>query len=525
MRFFDGLRLPDVPGTPLLADAAGPWFREIVGVVFGSRDPASNLRFIREFFSLVGKGNSKTTYGAALMMVALLMNVRPRAEHLLVGPTQAISDLAFSQAAGMVELDPALRKRFQVREHVKEITDRTNGAKLKIKTFDLDILTGPRPVAVLVDELHLLGRHAATAKVLRQLRGGLEKSTEGFLVFITTQSDQPPSGAFRDELNMARAIRDGRFAGRMLPILYEFPEVIAHDEHRWQDPALWSMVMPNLGRSLHLDSLIADWDSERSKGPHAIQVWASQHLNIEIGLGLRTDRWRGSEFWERRGDPSLTLEEILDRCEVVVVGIDGGGLDDLFGLSVLGRERDTKDWLLWSHAWCHRSVLELRKSIAALLTGFEADGDLTIIDDELGDIEAIAAIVEQIKARNLLGAVAVDPAGLGEFVDAMAMIDVTQENKLLIGVGQGYRMMNAIKTAERRLANGTLRHGGSRLMAWCVGNLKIEPTATAIRATKQNAGDAKIDPAMAMFDAVDIMSTNPEALGPSVYEGRDMLVI
>ena len=30
-------------------------------------------------------------------------------------------------------------------------------------------------------------------------------------------------------------------------------------------------------------------------------------------------------------------------------------------------------------------------------------------------------------------------------------------------------------------------------MDWCVGNVKIEPAATAIRATA-NAGDTKIDP-------------------------------
>jgi hypothetical protein len=33
----------------------------------------------------------------------------------------------------------------------------------------------------------------------------------------------------------------------------------------------------------------------------------------------------------------------------------------------------------------------------------------------------------------------------------------------------------------------------------------------AARATKQNAGDAKIDPAMALFDAVTVMIHNPEA--------------
>lgn len=125
-------------------------------------------------------------------------------------------------------------------------------------------------------------------------------------------------------------------------------------------------------------------------------------------------------------------------------------------------------------------------------------------------------IISDIKARGLLASVAVDPAGLGEMIEALAEIEVTQEAGNLVGAPQGYAMMNAIKTAERKLANGTLRHAPSALMDWCVSNLKIEPTATAIRATKQNAGDAKIDPVMALFDAVTVMSRNPEA--PTVFD-------
>jgi phage terminase large subunit-like protein len=79
----------------------------------------------------------------------------------------------------------------------------------------------------------------------------------------------------------------------------------------------------------------------------------------------------------------------------------------------------------------------------------------------------------------------------------------------LIGAKQGVAMMNAIKGTERKLTNGTLWHGKSALMDWCVGNVKIEPLATGIRATKQNAGDAKIDGAMALFDAAMVMSDRP----------------
>lgn len=519
--FFDRIRLPDVLDTPLLRDACGDWFRDIVRALFGSRDPATNIRYVREIFALVGKGNSKTTYSAALMVVALLMNVRKRVEFHFLAPVQKTAEQAYDSAKGMIEADPQLNARFHCRDHKKEIFDRVNKAKLAVKTFDLKTMTGPKPAGVMVDEIHLLAKSAHTAKVLRQIRGGLEKNTDGFLIFITTQSDDVPVGAFESELKAARAIRDGKRKGRMLPVLYEFPEDIAKDPSKWKDPRNWPMVMPNLGRSLQIDSLIADLEAEIEKGIEAERLWYSQHLSIQIGVGLGVDRWAGAEFWSRAADKSLTFDEILKRSEAVVFGIDGGGLDDLFGFVMMGRCRETKRWLMWSHAWCHVGVLARRKSIAALLQGFKAAGELTIVDDELEDTSEIVDIIAKVKDRGLLAAVAVDPMGLEEFVGALKEIEVTEENGLLIGLAQGGGLMSAIKATERAVVRGQLKTCPSGLMDWAVGNLKIESLATTIRATKQNAGDAKIDPALAMFDAAAVMVKNPEPKGGSVYDNED----
>jgi phage terminase large subunit-like protein len=526
MAFFDELRLPDVPGTPRLGEACGPWFRDIVRAAFGSWDHANKVRYIRDILALAPKGSSKTSYGAGLALTLMLMNKRPRAEGVFIGPTQSISDRAFDQAVGMINLSPALKDKFHAKEHLKTIVDNDNGSEMRVKTFDLNILTGGILIFALLDELHLLGRNVHTTKVLRQIRGGLDKTPEGLFLITTTQSDEAPAGAFRDELHMARKIRDGQYRGKlhrpMLPVLYEFPDDVARNPAKWEDPVNWHMVMPNLGRSVHLPTLVPDWETEKAKGVHAIAVWASQHLNIEIGIGQKTDAWPGAEYWAQAEDETLTLEEVLRRSEIVTVGIDGGGLDDLFGFAVVGRERETRQWLSWSKAWCHGSVLDRRQTIAARLTDFSTAGDLTIVDHASDDIEEMTGIIADIAERGLLGCVAVDPAGLGEFVEAMAEIDVTVENKLLVGAPQGYGMMNAIKTAERKLENGTLVHGRSGLMDWCVGNVKIEPTATAIRATKQNAGDAKIDPWAALMNAVWMMSRNPEARSNSGWNTDDL---
>ena len=527
--FFDQLRLPDVPGNPPLSEAAGDWARDIVAALFGSYDPDREVRHIEEIFALVPKKNSKTTYFAAVMLVALLMNRRPRAEFLFVAPTQAIADLAYSQADGMIELDAELSKRFKRREHLKTIEDLTNGAKLRIKTFDLQILTGPRPAGVFLDELHLLGRNAATPKILRQLRGGRQSFPEGFLVIATTQSDDRPVGAFHEELMAARGIRDGTRRGVMLPVLYEFPQAIARDQDKWSDPANWPMVLPNLGRSLRLDSLIQDFASESAKGDAAVRLWASQHLNIEIGLGLQSDRWAGADHWEARGDPELTLETLLERSEVVVVGIDGGGLDDLLGLAVLGRDKETRGWLLWSKAFASPAVLERRKSIASTLQGFARDGDLVIVDQLPADLDEVADIVAHVDGSGLLAGVAVDQVGIDGIVDALRERGIANEEgkpQRVVGVSQGWKLSGAIKSAERRLADGTLTHAGQGLMAWAVSNARVEPRGNAVMITKQSSGTAKIDPLIALLNAAALLSLNPEPVSSrSVYEDKELLVL
>src|SRR5215468_9640950 len=472
IKIFNKLRLPDVPGTPALAEAGGEWFREIVGALHGSVKPNTHERMIREVFLLAPKKSSKTSYGAALMETTLLMNDRPRAEFLLIAPTVSLAHIAFSQALGMVERDPEgfLQKRMHIQEHLRKITDRRTKATLEIKAFDTSVLTGVKPTGVLLDELHEIAKAPAAERLIGQLRGGLLPNPEGFLMFITTQSDEPPRGAFRSELAVARAIRDGRSQGAMLPILYEFPEDIANDRANppaWQDPQNWWMVTPNRDRSVSIPRLEEDWEKAKMKGQGEVVRWASQHLNIEIGLALRSDRWVGADYWGQAADKTLTLDELLARSEVVVMGIDGGGLDDLLGVAVLGRTEKTRQWLLWSKAWAHTSVLERRKGEVSVLRDFEQAGELVIYEEFGQDIADIAELAQQIDEKGLLHAVALDPYGVGAIVDALDEVGITGGDRI-VGISQGWKLTGAIKTAERKLADRSLRHSGHALMSWAV---------------------------------------------------------
>ena len=266
VRVFNRLRLPDVIGTPTLADATGDWFRDIVAALFGSYDPVTNTRAIQEVFLLVPKKNGKSTNAAAVMVTALIVNRRPNAEFLLIAPTKEIADISFRQAEGMIKGDPELAKLFQSQRHIRMITHRTSGAYLKVKAADTDAITGVLSTGILVDETHVFAAKPRAADVFVEVRGALAARPDGFMFQISTQSKSPPAGVFRSELAVARRVRDGALSLPLLPVLYELPASASVDDG-WRKPEYFGIVNPNMGRSVNVDFLTRELTKAEEAGP------------------------------------------------------------------------------------------------------------------------------------------------------------------------------------------------------------------------------------------------------------------
>ena len=511
LEVFKGLRIVDAPGSPTIESACAPWVLAFAGAVFGSYNSETGERLIREFMLCIPKKNSKSTIAAAIMLTALVRNWRMSAEFIILAPTKEIADNAFVPAKDMVNTDEELKDLLHVQPHLRLITHRETGATLKVVAADSDVVGGKKAVGVLIDEAWLFGKNPKAADMIREATGGLLSRPEGFVIWLTTQSNEPPAGVFRSKLNYARGVRDGRINdNRFLPIIYEFSKEMI-DSGAARKPENFHLVNPNMGFSVDRPTLERLFMQAEIDGEAELRGFLAKHLNIEIGLALMSDAWVGAEFWEPQAATWLNLEQILERCEVIDVGGDGGGLDDLLGLAVIGREAGTRRWFHWAHAWAHPSVLKRRKSEAPRLKDLEAIGDLTIVKRIGDDVEEFAAIVKRINETGLLDKVGLDPAGIGSVLDALA--DAGVEEDKIVGISQGWKLTGAIKTTERKLAEGTLLHCGQPLMAWSCGNAKGVPSANAFLITKQASGTAKIDPLMATFNAVSLISLNPEGRG------------
>ena len=108
----------------------------------------------------------------------------------------------------MIRAEPELHKFFHIQDNFKRITNTRTDSFLQIKTCDLDVMTGAKPLGTLIDETHLFSTHSNAADIFIEIRGALASRNDGFLIQISTQSKAPPQGVFRSELQRAR--RKGR---------------------------------------------------------------------------------------------------------------------------------------------------------------------------------------------------------------------------------------------------------------------------------------------------------------------------
>jgi len=205
------------------------------------------------------------------------------------------------------------------------------------------------------------------------------------------------------------------------------------------------------------------------------------------------------------------LDSLLARSEVVTIGIDGGGLDDLLGFAVIGREKLTRHWLVWCCGWCNPDVLKLREDIASALQDFEAEKSLSIVPVPQ-DHDELRGLVEKVLLSGLLpdkNGIGLDPNNAAGVIEALKAAGVPDE--MIRRLLQGTALAPAMYGLERKLSDGTLSHAGQLLMAWVLGNAKVEVHGNHTMVTKQISGRAKIDPLIALFQAAILMSWNPEA--------------
>lgn len=509
IKYAAALHIPDGLHNQRFGDIWRSWQMQLLADIYATYNPITGERWLKEFLVLVPKKNGKSTFAAALALCFLLLNERDYNEGAIIAPTKKIAKNSFKPMCAMIDKDKYLKKRFKVKPTTKEIYDYATKTEFSIVAADTSSVSGSLNGFVIYDELWKLTENSDIQNILIEGNGGLKAKPEAFALYITTMSDKPPTIAFSEYLKIARLPKEEQYKMRFYSMLFEPKNRdIPIDEIT---PDLIKEVNPNLGLTVFYDDLLTDFHKAKNKGGDAFLAFLSKHLNIEIKPQDKKESWAGVEFWQRQSK-EFNYSDILNECETVIIAIDGGGLDDLIGISVQGRVNNSNRWLVHNTAICTKSALH-KNDTYEIYQKFIKKGELKAYETLEECFSYLADIVSFFNDNKKLCWIGFDPNGAVVIQDyLMAHCNIIQEQ--IIGVFQGALLQQSIKTIEQMLAIDLMNVNQSDLMNWQVANIKMNGRYFFEKLNKAN----KIDSCVAMAIGGVLINANP----PAMREGEDL---
>ena len=244
-RVFLSMRISDLPGNPTVREAwgEGSWIEMAYRILAGSFDPETGERAIDTMIIMAPKKSAKSCVAALAQLTLMLITKRPGSNFPILAPTLEVANLSFRMSADAVTLSPEVDAIVKSQDHLKRLTNLRTNSTLRVIPASPKSATGMRSHVTLVDEIHTLAASSADAdRTWAQIVGAGAADPGAATVIITTMSERPPTGIWRELLNRARDVRDGkREEPNLLPILFEpWPDADLEDREVWAWPPMGS---------------------------------------------------------------------------------------------------------------------------------------------------------------------------------------------------------------------------------------------------------------------------------------------
>ena len=523
------------------------WHTFVVGSLFGWVTSSGRLRF-RSAWLETGKGQAKSPLMAGIGLYMMGWCGIQRAQIFALGNDKATASVLFRDATAMCRADIPDQDEGDSLEARGEVVIRGEGDNAwKIEHPETGSFfrtlaggerqSGPRPAAVLADEIHEF-RSDASLKIWEEAIAKVATSAIMVMGTNTPAASQHVGTSYSDlyqDIALGKIKDDTAFA-------FVARVDKADRETVFTNEATWPKSLPALGETFPIENIRERVTTARTRISTASSV---KRLYFGIPTGA-ADFWIAEEAWSAVQGAVDTREQRGRRC---YLALDLSRKNDLTALSADWTDcrpdeplrHAVKTWY-WTTA---EGLADRAKSDQAPYEDWVAEGYLTAVPGSVIDLTFVAIVVRDLAAEHDIAFLAFDPAFMGLFEEACEAIGFPVwryegpgkpegTGLKLVMHAQGKRVMfedkqlcmpQSITKLEDAILTERIVIDASPVTYSCAANAAIDEDGQANRCFDKKRSRGRIDGIVTVAMAVGSAAMNEQPPKKSVYAARGILVI
>lgn len=497
------------------------WHSFVIASLFGWRDHEGHRRF-RMAWLETGKGQAKSPLMAGIGLDMLGFAGKKRSEVYAIAGDRDQANVLFKDAVAMCRANLPEREEdeFESLESLGEVVIRGTGdnawkiehrsTSSKFQSMaSVDSISGPRPYAVLADEIH----EFKNAYALQTWKAAIDKMSGDPLMVLGTNTPATNQIVGTEYSEMFQKVVTGQAEDDTL-----FGYIARVDKQDYEtifdNEAAWAKSLPALGVTYPVENIRKRVTTAKLMISEAM---STKRLYFGIPVGSET-------FW--------TTQEAWDSCQAVVdmskmkgrcwLSLDLSKKNDLTALSAIFENPDGRLYVKTWYFTTKKNIEDRSKKDNAPYDIWASRGLIEAVPGATISYKYVAAKVKELCGSHNVQFLAFDSAKIGDFVDACSEISFpvwkfqgpdkpAGKGLKLVAHGQGTRivfteralcMPKSIEQLEDGVLNGTIVIDSSPVTTMCASNAIVITDLMNNRAFDKRKSRGRIDGLVSIAMAV-----------------------
>lgn len=470
-----------------------PWQCWVWMNIMGFKITTTGFRRFRIAHIEIARGNAKSAMASQAALYFLSLDDPNGNQISTVATKKEQARIVLDSSRAMAQKNVSYRKHTGVKVLAHSIIHTKSNSIIRSLASEHKGLDGLNDVLAILDELHAMKRDT-----FEVVTSGMSKRADSLTLCITTAGQDVHSVGCSQSSYAKKVCLEDVDDSQFFAVVYTLDE---GDD--WEDENVWIKPNPNLGVSVDIVTLRA----KINKGietPADVPNIKIKHMNLWIA---EAQAFYDQQVWDKCYDPKLKIEDFYGKsCRT---GLDLASHIDITSHAVLMREKD--GYAIWDFSYLPEDTIKAAKNM--LYDDCIAKGFLIATPGAAINYDFIRKEAEELGKKLKIIECLYDAWNATE--TAQKLSNKIEMVKIAMNVAN---LSEPMKKLDALMRAGKIRHNGSPLLRWCLGNVVAKEDHNGNVFPRKSHTKLKIDPIIAILMALAGWCQDENL--DSVYEER-----